>query len=145
MWTSIWIGWLVFLVIADLIADRKPGATLSEHCRVWFRSTVARIILALFFLVLYLHFVVNLSVLPVVGLGAGVAFFIARKGKMNIRWDTWLGAVAFAGLTTLLTGGAAAFFSDGTVTRSELFIMVGMFLTGAGGWMKQHPEPPSVK
>jgi hypothetical protein len=91
--------------------------------------------------------VINLSVLPVVGLGAGIVYFIVRKGKMNVRWDKWLGAVAFAGATTLLTGGAAAFFTDGTLTKAEAIVMLGMFLAGAGGWMKQHPpvDDPPVK
>lgn len=80
-WNIIWLAWLLFLVIADLIANKRPGRTFSEHCRIWFKTTVARILLALFFIALYLHFVINWSVYPVAILGLGIGFFIVRNWK----------------------------------------------------------------
>src|SRR5574340_984236 len=142
MWPWVWIGWLAFLVIADVIADRTPGATFSEHCKIWFRGRRERIALALFFFVLYIHLVYGTSVIPVIAGGVLIGLIIGRwvkEEKHMFRFDRWLVAVFFSGIFTVATGGAAAFFTDGELSRGEIIIMIGMFIAGAGMYMKTHP------
>jgi hypothetical protein len=144
MWISIWIAWLLFLVIADVLANRKPGATFSEHSRIWFKSTFARILLALFFIALYLHFVINLPVWPVIGTGAGLGFFVAKDVYM--RWDKLLQGALFSGFLTAVLG-AAPFFTDGKITGAESVMLLGTFLGGVGFYIKEHSpvEPTNVQ
>ena len=77
-WDFAWIGWIAFMAVADVIADRAPGRTFSEHVQAWFGSFYGRVVLGAFFLALYLHFAFRASVWPVVYLGALVVVFIAR-------------------------------------------------------------------
>lgn len=141
MWTLVWISWIAFLVIADLIADRKPGATLSEHIQRWFMSTIAKIILAIFFIALYLHFAFSVSVWPVVGGGVGVVYFIyygAKKEGINLAWTKWLQGVLISGAMTIATGGGAAYLQDG-LTKGEAYLLLCMFVGGCLLYMKTHP------
>jgi len=45
----------------------------------------------------------------------------------------------YSGIFTALTSGAAVFFSDGMLDKHEVILVIGMFLTGVGLYMKQHP------
>ena len=80
-WTKIWLGWLAFLVGADVIADRKDGATFSEHCAIWFHSMSGRAVLATFLAVLYAHLAYSISVIPVIISGVAVGYYILRGVK----------------------------------------------------------------
>ncbi len=138
-WTLIWIWWLAFLVIADVIAKftHTPGATFSAHVRVWFRSYFARLLLALFFVALYVHFVINWPVWPVIILGSGIGFFIARKGEM-FRWDKWFQGLAVS-IGVALIAAAGPIIADGAVTKAELWSALVLVLGVTGAWCKTHP------
>lgn len=137
IWTVVWIGWLVFLAVFDFIANFTPGATFSEHCRIWFKSFFARVILALFLIAFYVHIVVNWPVWPIIILGSLIGLFIARKGEM-FRWDQWFkGLIASAGITVI--AGLGPILADGTISKSEWWMILIMFLGGITTWCKTHP------
>ena len=136
IWTTLWICWLAFMVVADIIANRTPGATFSEHVRLWCRSIYAKLVLGAFFVALYVHFAINAPVWPVVALGAGVGYFVARGVLM--RWDKALQGALFSGILTVVLG-AAPFFTDGRITGAEGVMLLGIFLGGVGLYIKQHP------
>lgn len=75
VWTLTWIAWLLFLAIADVVANRKDQATFSEHMRRYFKSAFSRVILATFLVCLYLHFVIDWPVWPVILFGSGIGFY----------------------------------------------------------------------
>ena len=77
-WDWAWLGWLAFMAIADVIANRTDDQTFSEHVQKWFGTFYGRVVLALFFVALYLHFAFRASVWPVIYLGFLIAVFIAR-------------------------------------------------------------------
>jgi hypothetical protein len=93
--------------------------------------------LGAFFLVLYLHFVVNWPVYPVIILGVGIAHFV-RRSYVMFRWDKWAEGAVFAGLVALATG-AAPFLTDGKVTGVEAVMMLGTFFGGIALYIKTHP------
>lgn len=137
-WDWIWIGWLVFLVVMDIIADRKPGATFSEHCREWFKSSFGAVALAVFLVALYLHFIIGLSVLPVVVAGGVIAYLI-RRSYVMFRWDKWVEGAVFSVLISGLGAGIMGALQDGSITGSEWW---GLFVLAGGlffGYCKNHP------
>ena len=136
MWNWIWIGWFLYMVVADFIADRTPGATFSEHCRVWFHTLSAKVWLGLFLVVLYLHIIANWPVWPVIVGGVGIMYFIKRSFPM--RWDKWFEGLAVSGLVSVGATGIA-FFSDGKLSSGEIYAIIVLFLGGALQYMKGHP------
>ncbi len=138
-WDFVWIGWMAFLVVMDVIADHTPGATFSEHCRVWFKTPKGAITLGAFMLVLYLHFVVNWPVYPVIIIGVGIAHYV-RRGYVMFRWDKWAEGAVFSGFVAIATS-AVPLLSDGRVTLTEGVMMLGFFLGGVALYIKTHPVP----
>lgn len=55
-----------------------------------------------------------------------------------MRWDQWLLALFFNGLQGVVLG-AAAFFLDGMLTRTEWVMIAGAFIGGMAMYMKSHP------
>lgn len=137
IWTIVWIGWLAFLIVFDIIANFTPGATFSEHCRIWFKSFFARVILALFLIALYVHFIINWPVWPVIIFGSGIGLFIARKGEM-FRWDQWFKGLAVA-VGVAVISAAGPILSDGAITKAEWWSLLVLVLGVTGAWCKTHP------
>jgi hypothetical protein len=86
-WDIIWVAWLMFLVIVDLIANRTDGATFSEHCSEWFSYIYAKILLALFLMALYLHLAFSWSVYPLAILGTALVYpaYKSYRRKNGLR------------------------------------------------------------
>lgn len=136
-WDWFWIGWLLWMVIGDPIANRFKGGTFSEHCRVWFGSPTGALTLGAFFLVLYLHLVANWPVYPVIVVGVGIAHYI-RRSYVMFRWDKWFEGAVVACLGTVALS-AAPLLSDGKITGVEAVMLVGAFCLAFGTYVKQHP------
>lgn len=76
-----WLVWIfIFFLPAELYAakNKRKGDTLSEFVRYVFNTTLEKVILSAFFLFLVLHFVFQLTVIPVVVFGAMVSIIIGR-------------------------------------------------------------------
>jgi len=125
------------MAIGDVIANRKPGATFSEHCRVWFKTPIAKVTLGVFFLVLYLHLVAQWPVYPIIIGGLGLVHFI-RRSYVMFRWDKWMEGAVFAGAVTAIAA-APALLADGKITGVEAMMLLGTFLGGIALYIKQHP------
>lgn len=140
LWDWVWIGWLTFLVVADVIADRFEGATFSEHVQGWFATPSGKVVLLVFFASLYGHLAFAASVWPVVGGGAIVVLYILRRYTM-FRWDKWFSGALFAGAVG--AGGIiTASLADQVISPGEWY-MIGLTFVGClVGWMKQHPPQP---
>lgn len=136
-WTIVWISWMTFIAVFDFVANFTPEATFSEHCRVWFKSYFARIILALFLIAFYVHIVIGWPVWPIIIFGSILGLFIARKGKM-FRWDKW-----FQGLGVSITVGAIAalgpLLADGSISKAEWWSLLIVVIGVTGAWCKSHP------
>ncbi len=137
-WDWAWIGWLAFMAGADFVASHYPGQTFTEHVREWMKGPKGAVVLGIFFGVLYLHFVVDWPVWPIVLSGLVVAHFIRRYYHM-FRWDKAAEGAVWSGLLSALTV-APLYLKDGQLTGVETVMLIGEFLGGIVLYIRTHKE-----